>query len=114
MRKKSLIGGLTIVGVLLIGVLGISLFVDINQFRPQLERQLTSELGRRVAIGHISLSLLSGSASIQNLAIADGASFGTEPFLTAKGVSVGIAVRPLIMSRTLRVQAFCLKEPELT
>ena len=67
MRKKSLIGGLTIVGVLLIGVLGISLFVDINQFRPQLERQL---IERRLDFLQADDIGLLGGEPVEQLALA--------------------------------------------
>src|SRR5712692_3771419 len=104
MRNTLIAIGLGIVALLLIVV--VAAFVDVNRFRPDLERAMTSALGRKVGIGRIQLSVLSGSASAEQLSIADDPAFGDAPFVTAKSVSVGVDLLPLIVSRTLRVRSF--------
>jgi AsmA protein len=113
MTKKLLIVGSAVVALLLIVVLGLSVFLDANQFRPTLEAEMTNALGRKVVLGNVRLSLLSGSISVEDVSIADDPAFGSAPFLTAKAVKVGVAFVPLVFSKSLRVQSFTLEEPRI-
>jgi AsmA protein len=113
MKKKLLIAGSAIVGLLIVVVAGLWLFLDANQFRPQLENAMGGALGRKVSIGSIKIALLSGGMAIENLSIADDPAFGTEPFVTAKAVKVGVDLIPLIISRSLHVQSFRLEDPQV-
>jgi AsmA protein len=56
----------------------------VNQFRPTLEGDLASALGRRVTIGHLRVAFLSGGISVDDISIADDPAFSSTPFLTAK------------------------------
>jgi AsmA protein len=114
MRKKLVAAGLALIGLVIIVGLGIRLFVDADQFRPALEQTMTSALGRKVSISHLSLSVVRGRAAIENLSIADDPSFSAGPFLEAKSAQAGFAVIPLILSRGLRVESLRLQEPQLT
>ena len=48
MKKKLLIAGSAIAGLLIVSFLGLALFLDANQFRPQLEQAMGAALGRTV------------------------------------------------------------------
>src|SRR4029450_8879170 len=106
--KKLLIAGLAIIGLLLVSVLGLWLFLDANQFRPQLENAMGDALGRKVSIGNIKVALLSGGMAMDDLSIADDPAFSTAPFVTAKPVTAGVDLMPLIFSRSLHVKSFPL------
>ena len=115
MRKKLIIfTGVTIIGIVAAIGIAVSLLVNIDRFRPQLAQAMSAALGRDVGMGRISLSLLSGSAVVEDLSIADDPAFGRTPFLTAKAVRVGIAWLPLVTSKHLRVESLRLQEPQLT
>jgi AsmA protein len=113
MRKLVIAGAATIAVVVLVA-LGITLFFDVDRFRPALEREFAVTVGRKVNLGKISLALLSGSVAVDDVTIADDAKFGGTPFVTAKSVKVGVDVWPLIASRTLRVRSFTLEQPSIT
>lgn len=113
MRQKLLFGVSAILGVFLAAILGMSLFLDANQFRPTLEGRMTDALGRKVTIGHIRLALLSGGVSVDDISIADDPAFSAAPFLKAKAVTVGVQLLPLIFSKDVRVQSFRLEEPQV-
>lgn len=113
MTKKLVIVGSAIAGLLVVVVLGLWLFLDANQFRPQLESALGGALGRKVSIGNIKIALLSGGMAIEDLAIADDPAFSSAPFVTAKAVSVGVDLMPLIFSRSLHVKSFRLEDPQV-
>ncbi len=52
---------LALVGLVVLGVVSIPFFVNANTFRPTIETQLTTTLGRSVKLGDLSLSLFSAS-----------------------------------------------------
>jgi AsmA protein len=113
MKKKLLIAGSAIAGLLVVSFLGLALFLDANQFRPQLEQAMGAALGRTVTIGNIKTALLSGGFAVDDLSIADDAAFSAAPFVTAKAVTVGVNLMPLIFSRSLRVRTFRLQDPQV-
>jgi len=113
MTKKILIAVAAVVGLVLIAAIAIALFVDVNQFRPALAAQLGETLGRRVEIGNLKVSWLAGGVAAEDVVILDDPSFSKEPFVSAKSVSVGVDLMPLITSRSLRVQAFTLEGPRV-
>ena len=70
MKRALKIVGIVVV-VLLVIVIALPFLVDVNSFRPRLESELTAALGRQVKVGNLSLSLLSGSVSAEDLSVAD-------------------------------------------
>src|SRR5262249_40595712 len=49
-----------------------------------------------------------------NLVVADDPKFSPSPFLTAKFLSVGVEMMPLIFSKTLNVTGITIDQPEVT
>jgi len=113
MKRKFLIACSAIAGLLVISIVGLMLSFDANQVRPQLEQALGEVLGRKVTIGSIRASLLSGGVAVEDLSIADDPAFSAAPFVTAKAVTVGVSLLPLIFSRSVRVEAVRLKGPQV-
>jgi AsmA protein len=113
MKKKLLYiaGGLAAVVVIL--VITAYLLIDANSFRPTIEAQLSNSLGRKVQVGDLNLSLFSGGLSARDVSIADDPAFSHTPFLSAKSVDVSVELMPLLLSRSVRLTALTLKEPEL-
>ena len=97
---------LAFVGLVILGFVSIPFFVNANTFRPTIETQLTSALGRNVKLGGLSLSIFSASLTAKDLSVADDPSFSAAPFLTAKEVRIGIFLRSLIFSRKLNLKSF--------
>src|SRR5438270_12380808 len=112
MSKLRIVG--IIVAVFLLILLALPFLINVNAFRPKLESELTTALGRPVKIGNLGLSILSGSVSADDLSIADDPSFSQSPFIRAKSLKVGVEWMPLIMSRTLQVTGLTLDRPEIT
>jgi AsmA protein len=102
-----------VVAVLIIILIAIPFFIDANTFRPKLETELTSALGRQVKVGNLSLSLFSGAVSADDISIADDAAFSKAPFVQAKSLSVGVEMIPLIFSKTLNVTHITLNQPQI-
>jgi AsmA protein len=113
MKNKPLVIVGVVVAVLLLIVLALPLFINANKFKPKLETQLTSALGRQVTIGNISLAIFSGGVTVSDVAIADDPKFSSAPFLTAKELAVGVELTPLIFSKRLEVRSITLDAPEV-
>ncbi|HEY8055994.1 MAG TPA: AsmA family protein, partial [Terriglobales bacterium] len=113
MKKGLIIAGSVVVLLILI-VLALPLFVSANTFKPMLERDLTEALGRKVAIGNISLSILSGSVAVDSFQVADDPAFSSAPFLTAQKLSAGVSLVPLIFSKKLDITSLTITDPRIT
>src|ERR1700752_4609261 len=103
-----------VVAVLIVIVIALPFFVDANLFRPRLESELSGALGRQVKVGNLSLSLLSGGVTADDISIADDPSFSQSPFVQAKSLKVGVELIPLIFSKTLNVTNLTLNQPEIS
>src|SRR5260370_11072589 len=112
--KKTLKIVLVVVGLLVVVVLVAPFLIPVNQFRPIIEEKASAALGRKVQLGNISLSLIGGSLSAENLSIGDDPKFSSAPFLTAKSLDVGVEVVPLIFSKSLNVTGVTIASPRVT
>jgi AsmA protein len=113
MKKPLVIVGIIVVVLLLI-VVALPFMINVNRFKPTLETKLSDVLGRKVEIGNIGLSVLSGSVNVDNLVIADDPAFSHSPFLQAKELKAGVALLPLIFSGKLEVSSFTVTEPQVS
>ncbi len=111
--KRALVIVAIVVAVLAAIVVALPLFFDADAFRPRIEAELRSALAREVKIGHISLSLMAGGVSAENIAIADDPAFSSKPFVRAKSLDVGLDLMALIFSRTLNIHSITVVEPEI-
>lgn len=111
-RRLKIVG--IVVAVLIVIVIAIPFFIDANAFRPKLESELTAALGRPATVDNLSLSLLSGGVTADNISIADDPAFSKAPFVQAKSLKVGVELMPLIFSKTLNVTELTLNQPEIS
>jgi AsmA protein len=112
--KRLLIICAIIVGVLLLVVIAVPLFINVDSFRPDLEKKLSAALNRQVHIGKLDASLLSGGASASDISIADDPAFSKDPFLKASSVKVGVQLMPLIFSKQLKITSLTIQKPDIT
>ena len=109
-RVKAVIAAAALV-VLLIAV--IPFFVNADTFRPRIQDDLSSALGRKVTLGSISLSLFTGSLVARNISISDDPAFSTAPFLEAKKLRIGVQLGPLIFHHSVQITTFTVDSPTL-
>ena len=102
------------IGILIVVAIAIPFLIDANTFRPKIESELTGALGREVKVGNLSLALLSGGVTADNISIADDPAFGKSPFVQAKSLKIGVELVPLIFSKELRVTELTLTQPEIS
>ncbi len=113
MKRALKIVGIMVV-VLVIVLIALPFLVDVNMFRPRIEGDLSSALGREVKVGNLKLSILSGSVSADDLSIADDPAFSKAAFVRAKALDVGVELMPLIFSKTLKVTDLTLDQPQVS
>jgi AsmA protein len=112
--KKPLIIVAVVVVLLLLVVVALPFLIDVNQFKPKLQSDLGTALGRKVEIGNIRLAIFSGGVAIDDVAISDDPAFSRELFLKAKQLTVGVNLIPLIFSKKLEVRSFGVVDPEVS
>jgi AsmA protein len=103
-----------VVALLIVIAIALPFLINVNRFRPEIESNLSSALGRLVKVGNLSLSILSGSVEADDLSIADDPKFSNAPFLQAKSLGVGVELMPLIFSKQLNVTHLVINQPEVT
>ncbi len=112
--QKSWIKVLAVVAAVLIAIVVIVPFVvNADAFRPVVESELSSALGRRVTMGRLGFSLLSGSLSADNIAIADDPAFSSSPFIAAKSFHIGVEVLPLLFHHDLQITRLTIDSPAI-
>ncbi len=112
MKRTLRIVGVVVVVLILIVVI-VPFLIPVDKFRPTIEEKASQALGRKVELGNLSLSLISGSISAESISIGDDPKFSTSPFLTAKSFKVGVELMPLIFSKTLNVTGITIESPEV-
>jgi len=112
MKRALKIVGI-VIAVLIVIVLVLPFVVNVNDYRPRIESELTNALGRNVTVGNLSLSLWSGSLAADNIAIADDPSFSSSPFIKAQTLNVGVEILPLVLSKTLHITELTLSQPQV-
>lgn len=112
-RKIVYIAGGLVVLLLIVAAL-LPFVIDANRFRPEIESSLNTALNRKVDIGNIRLSILSGGVTVENIAISDDPAFNNGPFLKAKSLTVNVEMLPLIFSHAIHITGLTIDEPNAT
>jgi len=83
--------------------------ISLPRFRARIARSMEQALGRKVAIGEVTLRVLPRPGfDLHRLSIADDPAFGAEPMLLADDVTMALRLAPLWRGR-LEVAALSLK-----
>jgi AsmA protein len=112
--KRILKIGAIVIAILIVILIALPFLINVNSFRPKIEASASDALGRKVAVGNLSLSILTGSVTADNISIAEDPAFGSQPFVTAKSLNVGVEIMPLITSKELKVTEITLEQPQIT
>jgi AsmA protein len=103
-----------IVALFVLVIVLVPFLINVDDFRPTIESQLSAAFGRQITLGHLTLSLLKGSLDAENISIADDPAFSTTPFLQAKSLQIGVEVLPLVLHRQVRITNLTLDTPSIT
>ena len=65
-----------VVAVLLAGIVAVPFFINVDQFRPMLQQELSAALNREVKLGNLKLSLWAGEVTADDLSVGEDQAFG--------------------------------------
>jgi AsmA protein len=99
--------------IVLVAVLCLPFLINVNQFKPVLETELSTALNRPVKLGNLKLSLLAGEVTADDLSIAEDQAYGHPAFIQAKSLKVGAEIWPFLFSRKLVVTYLTIDRPEI-
>jgi AsmA protein len=99
--------------ILILIVVALPFLINVDQFRPTLQSDLSNALGREVTLGNLRLKILSGEVTADDLSVAEDPAFGKPAFLRAKSLHVGVEIWPFLMSRKLVVTDLLIDQPEI-
>ena len=99
--------------VVVLAVVCLPFLINVDQFRPTLQSDLSSALGREVSLGNLQLKILSGEVTADDLSVAEDPAFGKPAFLQAKSLHVGVELWPFLFSRKLIVTNLTIDQPEI-
>ena len=112
MRKLAIVA-IVIIAVLVVVILALPHFIDINQYRGQIQPQLQQRLNRPVQLGAMSLGVFPLRVEVKDVTIGDDPSFGSKvPFAQVGELDISIALLPLL-SKNIEVESLELKQAKI-
>jgi AsmA protein len=99
--------------LLIVAVVSLPFLINVDQFRPTLQSDLSNALGREVKLGNLQLKILTGEVTADDLSVAEDPAFGKPAFLQAKSLHVGVQIWPFLISRKLIVTDLLIDQPEI-
>jgi AsmA protein len=117
--NKAIKWGLIVCASLVVLVIAVLLiapaFIDIRDYKPELEKKVAEATGRPFSVGDdLSLSLFPWAGiSFSDLRLGNTPAFSEKELVTVKSFEVRVKLLPLI-SKTIQVKRFILNEPNIT
>ena len=117
--NKAIKWGLIVCVSLVVIVIAVLLiapaFIDIRDFKPELEQKVAEATGRPFSVGDdLSLSLFPwAGVSFSDLRLGNTPAFSEKELITVKSFEVRVKLLPLI-SKDIQVKRFILNEPKIT
>ena len=111
-RRIWIVAGIVLAAVLAV-VVGMQMLFNADTYRGRIEAALSSSLGRSVQLGHLEASVLSGSLVASAPSIADDPAFGSQPFMTAKTIRIGVEMGPLLLHHELHITGITIQQPQI-
>jgi AsmA protein len=102
-----------ILALIVLAAVCVPLFLNTDSFKAKIESTLTKSLGRKVTIGKVDLSVLSGSLKAENTVVADDPRFSTQPFIQADTLKIGVELFPLIFNKQVIIRGFSMDAPKI-
>ncbi|HMH14425.1 MAG TPA: DUF748 domain-containing protein [Edaphobacter sp.] len=103
----------SILALILIVVLAIPMFLNADNFRTRIESVMSTSLGRKVTLGKLDLSVLSGGLVAENSSVADDPAFSNQPFLQTGPVKINVEMIPLLLNHEIHITGFTLDSPHI-
>ena len=113
MLKQWVLVVAAVVFLLLFVLSLVPFFVNAESFRPTIESQLSSALGRQVTVGSLTFSIMAGSLDAEDISIADDPKYSAVPFIQAKKLNVGVEIFPIVFSHSMHITKLNIDTPSI-
>ncbi|MGD9045208.1 MAG: AsmA family protein [Desulfobacterales bacterium] len=119
MMNKGLKWGLIVCASLVVVVIAVLLvapaFIDIQDYKPEIEKFISEKTGRPFTVGDdLSLSLFPWiGVSLSEAQLGNSAGFKEKDFVSVKSFEVRVKLLPLL-SKDVQLKRFILNEPKIT
>ncbi len=113
MKKRWVKVSIAAVAVIVVILIVVPFFINADIFRPTIQADLSRALGREVTLGHIGLSLITGSLVADDISIADDPKFSNSPFLQAKKLHIGVKLGALIFQHSAQITNLTIDTPSM-
>jgi uncharacterized protein involved in outer membrane biogenesis len=111
--RKLIIAIAAVVVLILILIFCLPYFVDINQYRGEIQAQLQNRLHRPVQFGALSLAVFPLRVEAQNVVIGEDPRFHSKlPFAQVGEMDISIKMLPLL-TKTISINSLTLKRPQI-
>ncbi|MEM7120880.1 MAG: AsmA family protein [Pseudomonadota bacterium] len=112
--RKLFYAVMGLVALLIVAVIAVALFVDLNQYKGEIAAELEAATGREVTLGgdiHVTFWPSIGAA-IEDVEIANAPGASDEPMLRAETIQAVVAITPLL-SGEVQVESIRIVNPVL-
>src|SRR5215831_10395248 len=111
--RKPLIAIVIVVLLLVVVAVCLPFFIDVNQYRGQIQAELQKQLNRPVQLGSMSLSVIPLAVKVDNVSIGDDPSFHSNaPFAQVQQLDVHVKLFPLL-AKKIEVSSLTLEKPKI-
>ncbi len=99
-RSKVFLAAAAVVAVVLVALLVVPYFLNIERYRPMIVEQMKLATGREVEIGGLGLSFLPTThLTVRDLRIKNPKGFPEGDTIAVEAIDIGLALRPLLSRR---------------
>jgi len=111
---KIVIGLIVVIVLIVVGILALPFFIDLNQYQDRYKPLIEEALNRKIQLQDIRLTIWPRiGARVAGFTVLDDPSFGSSPFASLTSLDVGVKLMPLL-SKRVEVEEITLREPVVT
>ncbi len=111
--RKLAIAIAVVIAIIVVVLLTLPLFLNVNQYRGEIQTQLQQRLNRPVQLGDLSLHLIPARITADNVAIGDDPNFHSNaPFAQVAQLDVSVKLLPLL-HKDVEIESLDLKRPKI-
>jgi AsmA protein len=115
--KWGAIISVSLIVIVIAALVIISMVVDVNKYKPEIEKLVTDSTQRSFSIGDdLDLTLFPwAGVSLSDIRLGNPSEFAEKDFVTAKSFEVRIKLLPLILSffKEIEISRFIINEPRI-
>jgi len=111
--RKLVIAIAAVVVLVLVLILCLPYFIDINQYRGEIQAQFEKRLHRPVQFGALSLAVFPVRVKAQNVVIGEDPRFHSQlPFAQVGEMDISVKLLPLL-TKSIEISSLTLKRPQI-